>query len=260
MRNRQWLIRLLLGFVSISGMTVPALAREDSIPLDVLRIWQHHNNNGWRQLDQGNYVKAAERFDLAIKEIRPYERIARRLLARSYCDLARALYHQERYAEAEPLAKWALTVRDEDKKAKPDSVFQCLYVLAMIQKAQKHYADAEPLLKRAIALQDEHVGAGHVASAVTLDQLAMVYSEQGKNEEAALVYRRVLAIYEKSNPDENLDLADCAERFSALMEKMHRPVEAERWKTRALTIRDNVATKAARARADAAAKKFKAFK
>jgi tetratricopeptide (TPR) repeat protein len=208
----------------------------------------------------GNYAKAAERFDLAIKEIRPYERIARRLLARSYCDLARALYHQERYAEAEPLAKWALTVRDEDKKAKPDSVFQCLYVLAMIHKAQKHYADAEPLLKRAIALQEQNMGSGHVASAVTLDQLAVVYSEQGKNEEAALLYRRVLAIYERSNPDENIDLAHVAERFSALMEKMHRPVEAERWKTRAQTIRDNVATKAAKARADATAKKFKTFK
>ena len=149
-----------------------------------MRIWQHHNNNGWRQLDQGNYAKAAERFDLAIKEIRPYEKIARWLLARSYCDLARALYHQERYAEAEPLAKWALTVRDEDKKAKPDSVFQCLYVLAMIHKAQKHYADAEPLLKRAIALQEEHMGSGHVGTAMTLDQLAMVYSEQGKYGEA----------------------------------------------------------------------------
>jgi len=260
MRNRQRLTRLLLGFVAISWMTAPAPAQENSIPPDVVRIWQHHNNNGWRQLDQGNYAKAAERFDLAIKEIRPYASIDRRLLARSYCDLARALYHQGRYAEAEPLAKWALTVREQDKKAKPDSVFQCLHVLAMIHKAQKHYADAEPLLKRAIALQEENVGSGHVASAVTLDQLAVVYSEQGKNEEAVLLYRRVLAIYEKINPDQNLDLADTAERFSALMEKMHRPVEAERWKSRALTIRDNVATKADKAKADANAKKFKAFK
>jgi tetratricopeptide (TPR) repeat protein len=260
MRNRQRLTRLLLCFVSISWMIAPALAQEESLPLEAVRIWQHHNNNGWRQLEQGNYVKAAERFDLAIKEIRPYEKIGRRLLARSYCDLARALYHQERYAEAEPLAKWALTVREEDKKAKPDSVFQCLYVLAMIHKAQKHYSDAEPLLKRAIAIQEENVGSGHAANALTLDQLAVVYSEQGKNEEAVLLYRRVLAILEKTYPDENLDLADTAERFSALMEKMHRPVEAERWKTRALTIRDNVATKAAKARADANAKKFKPFK
>jgi tetratricopeptide (TPR) repeat protein len=262
MRISQRLTRLLLCFVSISWMTAPAPApaQEKSIPPDVLRIWQHHNNNGWRQLDQGNYDKAAERFDLAIKEIRPYEKVDRRLLARSYCDLARALYHQERYAEAEPLARWALTVRDEDKKAKPDSVFQSVYVLGMIHKAEKHYADAEPLLKRAIAIQEEHVGSGHAANALLLDQLAVVYSEQGKNEEAVLVYRRVLAIYGKMNPDENLDLADAAERFSALMEKMHRPVEAERWKTRALTIRDNVATKAAKAKADATARKFEAFK
>jgi tetratricopeptide (TPR) repeat protein len=225
-----------------------------------LRYWQHHNNNGWTQFDRGNYDKAVERFTLAIKEIRPYEKNARRLLARSYCDLARALYHQKRYAEAEPLAKWALSVRDEDKKAKPDSVFQCLYVLAMIHKAQKHYADAEPLLERAIALQEENVGSGHCGTALTFDQLAMVYSEQGKNHEAVLVYRRVLAIYEKMNPDENLDLADVAERFSALLEKMHRPVEANRWKARALEIRDNLATKAEKAKADAIAKKFKTFK
>jgi tetratricopeptide (TPR) repeat protein len=260
MRNRRRLTRLLLCFVSIFWMTAHALAQEEPIPIEVLRYWQHHNNNGWTQFDKGNYAKAAERFELAIKELRPYEKVGRRLLARSYCDLARTLYHQKRYAEAEPLAKWALTVRDEDKKAKPDSVFQSVYVLAMIHKAQKHYGDAEALLKRAIAIQEENVGSGHAANAVTLDQLAVVYSEQGKNEEASLIYRRVLAIYEKLNPDENLDLADTAERFSALMEKMHRPVEAERWKTRALTIRDNVATKAAKARADASAKKFKPFK
>ena len=260
MRNWRRLTQLLLSFVLISGMTAPALAQEGTIPIEVLRFWQHHNDNGWRQFDKGNYVKAAERFELAIKEIRPYEKVGRRLLARSYCDLARALYHQERYAEAEPLAKWALIVREEDKKAKPESVFQSVYVLALIHKAEKHYADAEPLLKRAIAIQEENVGSGHPGTATTLDQLAVVYSEQGKNEEASLIYRRVLAIHEKTNPDENLDLADVAERFSALMEKMHRPVEAERWKSRALEIRDNVATKAAKARADANARKFKTFK
>ncbi len=115
-------------------------------------------------------------------------------------------------------------------------------------------------MKRALAIQEEHTGSGHIGTATTLDQLAIVYSEQGKYGEASLLYRRVLAIYEKMNPDENLDLADAAERFSALLEKMHRPVEAERWKERALKIRDTVATKNAKARADAIAKKFKPFK
>jgi tetratricopeptide (TPR) repeat protein len=260
MRNWQRLTRLLLDFVVISWMTTSALAQGNSVPPDVVRIWQHHNNNGWRQLDRGNYVQAAERFDLAIKEVRPYANTDRRLLARSYCDLARALYHQGRYTDAEPLAKWALAVREQDKTAKPDAVFQCLYVLAMIHKAQKHYSDAEPVLKRAVALQEENVGPSHPGIAATLDQLAFVYTEQGKNGEATLAYRRILAIYEQINPDQNLDLADAAERFSALMEKMHRPVEAERWKERALTIRDNVSTQAARARINASSKQFKTFK
>jgi tetratricopeptide (TPR) repeat protein len=261
MKNRQRLTRLLLGFALISGMMAPALAqeKETAVPPDVVRIWQHHNNDGWRQLDRGNYAKAAERFVLAIKEVLPYADVDRRLLARSYCDLARALYHQKRYAEAEPLAKWALAVREQDKKAKPDSVFQCLYVLAMIHKAQKHYADAELLLNRAIAFQEEHVGPSHPGTAATLDQLAVVYAEQGKNGEAALIYRRMVGIYEDINPDQNLDLADAAEHLSALMEKMHRPVEAERWKERASTIRENVTTRDASARASENARKFKTF-
>jgi tetratricopeptide (TPR) repeat protein len=260
MRDWRACSRLLICLVLLLWTTARAAAQEKSIPFDAVRVWQHHNNNGWRQFDRGNYDKAAERFDLAIKEVLPYASIDRRLLARSYCDLARALYHQERYAEAEPLAKWALSVREQDKKAKPDSVFQCLYVLGMIHKAQKHYADAEPLLKRAIEIQEANTGSGHPANALTLNQLAVVYSEQGKDGEATLIYRRVLAIYEKIDPDQNLDLAETAERFAALMEKMHRPVEAERWKSRALAIRENVAAMAAKAEADARAKEFKAFK
>ncbi len=145
MRNRQRLCRLLLGFVSISWMAVQTSAQENAIPLEALRIWQHHNNNGWTQFDRGDYVKAAERFDLAIKEIRPYEKVR---AAAAGTQLLRpgpgASIIRDATAEAEPLAKWALTVRDEDKKAKPESVFQCVYVLAMVHKAQKHYADAEP--------------------------------------------------------------------------------------------------------------------
>jgi tetratricopeptide (TPR) repeat protein len=260
MRNWRVCSRLLICLVLLLWLTARAPAQEKSIPPDVVRLWQHHNNNGWRQFDRGNYDKAAERFDLAIKEVLPFASVDRRLLARSYCDLARALYHQERYAEAEPLAKWALSVREQDKKAKPDSMFQCLYVLAMIHTGQKHYSDAEPLLKRAIEIQEANTGSGHPGNALALNQLAVVYSEQGKDGEATLVYRRVLAIYEKINPDQNLDLAETAERFAALMEKMHRPVEAERWKSRAETIRENVAAMAAKARTNAIAKDFKPFK
>ena len=211
-------------------------------------MWQHHNNNGWTQFDRGDYVKAAERFDLAIKEIRPYEKVDRRLLARSYCDFARALIIRDALPKPSHSQNGRSPVRDEDKKAKPESVFQCVYVLAMVHKVQKHYADAETLLKRALAAS----GGAHGLrphryrddTRSTGDSLQR--ARQVRRGVAPLPARS--AIYEKMNPDENLDLADAAERFSALLEKMHRPVEAERWKERALKIRDTVATKTAKAR------------
>ena len=88
---RNWRCLLPTAHLSrIAVMVDRALAQEKSIPPDVVRLWQHHNNNGWRQFDRGNYDKAAERFDLAIKEVLPFASVDRRLLARSYCDLARA--------------------------------------------------------------------------------------------------------------------------------------------------------------------------
>ena len=76
-------------------------------------------------VDKGDYARAEERLNLAIKEIRPYLPDTRRIMARSYCELAKVLYHQKRYTDAEPLARWALSVRESDKKSKPDAVFQC---------------------------------------------------------------------------------------------------------------------------------------
>ena len=49
----------------------------------------------------------------------------------------RALYQQARYAEAEPLAKWALSVRVADRYARPEAVFQCLFTLGAIDSAQQ---------------------------------------------------------------------------------------------------------------------------
>src|SRR5262245_2737570 len=124
----------------------PTAAPCQDIPAEALRYWQFYNNAGWSYLHKRDYVRAEERFRLAIEAIRPYQVNEQRLLARSYNDLARVLYHEGRYAEAEPLAKWALSVREGHPKLNPDAVFQSLYTLALIHSAQSHYAQAEPLL------------------------------------------------------------------------------------------------------------------
>jgi tetratricopeptide (TPR) repeat protein len=230
-------------------MRAAAAAPAEVISIQGLRDWQDYNNAGWRYLKNKDYDKAEQRFLLAIKVLRPYEATERRLMARSYGDLARVLYHKGRYAEAEPLAKWALAVREKNPKVQPVEVFQSLYTLALIHRAQHHYGESELLLKRALALQEKAVGPSHVNLALTLDDLAGVDRDQGKYAEAEPLYKRALAIREKATPDENLDLADTSDHYAALLRRMKRTDEAEELEARALTIRDHVATKAARASA-----------
>ena len=198
----------------------PSMAKAQEIPIERLVDWKFYNNTGWTYLNRGDYVKAEERFKMAIQEIRPYQVKDQRLLARSYSDLARALYHQARYAEAEPLAKWALSVREAHVEANPDAVFQSTYTLAMIHVAQSHFDQAEPLLRRALELQEETIGPGHVQTAATVDELAGVYTEQRKYKDADRSYKRAIAIHEQFDPDENLELAACLDHYVVLLKKM----------------------------------------
>jgi tetratricopeptide (TPR) repeat protein len=250
---------LLTTLFIMSMQCAPAYAQQ-VIPTNALRNWMWYIDHGLADLENGASVLAASRFIHAIHEIEPYPWANRRLMARTYCELARALYQQARYAEAEPLAKWALSVVEADKKTTSNAVFQCLYTLGLIHAAQQHFADAEALLKRALVLQEKNLPAGHINTLITLDRLAMVYREQSKYKEAESLYLRAVAIHERKEPDENLDLADTALGYAVLLRKMKRTDEADKWEARALTIRDTVATKRARAKADQTEKTLKSFK
>jgi tetratricopeptide (TPR) repeat protein len=228
--------------------TATTAAGAPEIPIYAFREWLLYNNAGWTLLERGDYARAEQKFHAAIKAVWPYRVRHSRLLARTYLDLARVLYHEGRSAEAEPLAQWALTVRENHPTTKVDSLFQGVYTLGLIHEAQQHYAESETLLRRAVALQETAIGNDHDQTAVTLDHLATVCRDQGKNSEAESLYKRVVAIREKNKPETNLDLADTEQKYAVLLRRLNRADEAKMWEARALTIRDNVATLNARAR------------
>ena len=213
----------------------PALAQ--SSHLRALSDWMVHQQEAAKSFQNGDYYRAVERLNLAIKDIRPYLPETRRIMAKSYCDLAQVLYHQRRYDEAEPLARWALSVRDADRQAKPDAVFQCLYVLGRIQAARKNYAEAEQLHLRSLALQETSFGRDHINSVVVLDQLATDCIAQAKYANAESLYLRSISILERNTPAANLDLAETAEKYAGLLRLMRRNDDADRWHARAREIR-----------------------
>jgi hypothetical protein len=240
------------------ALSPAVLAQTNHLP--ALRDWQYHQEQAAQYLQKGAYAKAEERLNQSIKEIRPYLPDTLRLMAKSYCDLARVLYHQKRYDEAEPLARWALSVRESDKYAQPDAVFQCVYILALIQSARKNHIESEQLLKRSLAIQEENLGHDHINSIIILDQLANVYIEQAKYANAEPIYLKSIAIHERKSPDANLDLAETAGKYAVLLRRMNRNDDANRWDARAAKIRDTAQTRAAIAKANQAAQQFKGYK
>lgn len=253
--TRRWFLALPAALV----LTPPALGDEE-IPLTILSNWKIYNNAGWSLLNRGQYDKAEHRFRMAIEEIRPYSKSDRRLLARSYADLARVLYHKRRYSEAEPLAAWALQVRVSHPKVNPDAVFQSLYTLALIHVAQDHFNQAEPLLRRALEIQEQQIGVSHLQTAATVDELAGVCSQQRKFREADLLYQRAISVYRRFNPEHNPDLAGCLERYAEMLDRMDRPDDAEKHRRRARAIRDTIEAKTEQSKDTRPRPEFKGFK
>jgi tetratricopeptide (TPR) repeat protein len=235
-------------------------ARAEDIPPGVVSEWNFYNSAAWLCLNRGDFKLAEERFGLAIKELRPYFPQSARLMARSYCDLARVLYHEGRYAEAEPLAKWALSVREAEKKTTPEVLFQCCYTLGLIHAAEAHHAEAEPLLKRAIALQEKAIGKDHINMAVTVEHLAALYTDMQRYNQAEELYKRVIAIHERTRPNENPELAETETHYAELLRRMRQPTEAEKWEARAKTIEKNISERAKKASLDQPRAGFQGFK
>jgi tetratricopeptide (TPR) repeat protein len=223
--------------------------RAQDAPIDVLRSWQLYNNTGWEAFNRRKYDRAATAFRLAIQELKPYALAEKRLLARSYADLAKVLYHQNHYEEAEPLARWALLVRESAPGTKSEALRQNLDLLARIQRARRRHDGAERILKRLAELQERYLGPGHPELIVTVESLAAVLAEQGKLAESEPVYRRALTLREE-NTAENVKLAEALEKRAELARLLHavttepRPevlAQAESLEERARTIRETTA-------------------
>jgi tetratricopeptide (TPR) repeat protein len=68
---------------------------------------------------------------------------------------------QGRYADAEPLYRRALSIREKGLGPSHPDVAISLDKLVELYRKQGRYADAEPLYKRALAIREKAFGRGH---------------------------------------------------------------------------------------------------
>src|SRR4051812_18557257 len=81
--------------------------------LDATVDYTFYSQAGWRALRKGYLDTAEHEFISAIKAAKRQVPVDERFVARAYADYAWALQQQKRYAEAEPLLKWVLAVRED---------------------------------------------------------------------------------------------------------------------------------------------------
>ena len=208
--------RRAAGLAAVVVGCAVAAAKAADPSLAALHDWQYYNNSGWRALNSGNNDRAAQAFRHAIEVLQPYQVSEGKALARSYADYAEVLYRQQRYDAADPLARWALTVRERSNMVKSETIRQNLDLLARIQLGRRRSVEAESLLSRLLALQEAALGTGDPELIATVESLAQLKADQGKTAEAERLYRRALTIRDE-NSARNFKEAEDLEQQAAVL-------------------------------------------
>ena len=118
-------------------------------------------------------------------------------LATSLNNLALLYGAQGKYAEAEPLYRRALAIREKALGAEHPDVAIAFNNLATLYRAQGKYAQAEPLYRRSLAIKEKALGPEHPSVATTLENYAALLRKMNRDDEADKLEARAKAIRAK---------------------------------------------------------------
>jgi len=104
------------------------------------------------------------------------------------------LYQQGRYSEAEPYAKEALRLGEEEFGRNDPTTATLLNNLALLYHTQGRYAAAEPLYQRSLAIREKALGPDHPNVATSLENYPALLRETGRDIEAEKMVARAEAI------------------------------------------------------------------
>lgn len=174
--------------------------------------WQLQTIAGYKAARQGNFAEAEERLIIALRITEAFGTQDQRY-ATTLHNLA-ALYRIERrYAEAEPLYKRSLKIKETRSvmiKARTSptmkkkvlnnsdrSIAKTLHSLAGLYHVQGRYAEAEPLYMQALNIREKALGPVHSDIITSLNDLAALLRTTGRTAEAARMETRAETIRTK---------------------------------------------------------------
>ncbi len=112
-------------------------------------------------------------------------------------NLAGVLVAQEKYNQAEPFMRRAVTILESVKSSEPLKVAEALSLLATIYIRQEKLVESEPLIKRALVIRKQYLLPEHPDVAQTLSDYAKLLRKLKRDDEAEQMYKEALHILSK---------------------------------------------------------------
>jgi tetratricopeptide (TPR) repeat protein len=146
------------------------------------------------------------------------------------------LSQRARFAEAEPLYRKTVTMRELVYGPEHAEYAIGLTNLAQLLHETNRLAEAEPLMRRALAIDEKALGPDHPNVARDLNNLGWLLKITDRVAEAEPLIRRALAIGEKALGPNHPDVAIRLNNLAQLLQDTNRLAEAEPLMRRVLAI------------------------
>jgi tetratricopeptide (TPR) repeat protein len=152
---------------------------------------------------RGNYTQAQVIYERILVHRLNQVGASDTALVADFNNLAGVLVAQEKYNQAEPFMRRAVSILDVAKEVEPLKVAEALSLLATIYVRQDKLSESEPLIKRALEIRRQHLSADHPDVAQTLSDYAKLLRKMQREEEAEAMYKEALLILSKIEEEQN---------------------------------------------------------
>ena len=148
------------------------------------------------------------------------------------------LVTRAKYADAEPLARESLLLRERAWGKDHLEVAASVARLADVLSGQGAFGAARPLLERALSIREQALDKDHPDVATALDALGALLQDLGLDAAAEPLVARALGIRERALGPDHADLAPCLDSLAGILYRRGAYADARARVERGLTIRE----------------------
>ena len=210
-----------MSLPTIGLLAAMAMAAQD--PAEMPEAWQQKYEAAAKEAKAGAYAKAEV---LMLEVVSEAERLGGEdpRLATPLANLGSFYAGRKRHAEAEPLLRRALAIREKALGPDHPDVARTLVTLVMCRLSQepKEAEAVAPMLRRAITILEKSRGKDSPDLANALQCMFMMHLFHSDFEGAEANLRRLLAIREKASGPASIEVATVLDNFGDLYTAMAR--------------------------------------